>query len=598
MSPPDFPRVSTGAAPLQVEEGDTAVLACTVDSKPRVDTVKWTRGGRYIATTFRHVIPTVSREDEGSYFCQADNGLGQVGKAELVVEVQHGPRVTLPSMEEAGEGAEVVVECKAEAAPAPTSVLWTRADMPEFRQAGRFLTLRNVTHREAGLYTCTVTNTLTPTGEEPRQRVGSGVVRVEVRHAPGAARLLPEQPVGIEGKSVELRCGAEPAGFPAPQYQWWRDGRPAEVLGRGASLILRPVRLASAGSYHCRPYNSLGKGAAGTARLTVVQEPRILTGLQNQVVRREGHAGLNLTCLGMGLPTPTVTWYRGGEEVGEQGRYTVEARDLAGPGGLRVTSTLVFPVLEAADSGEFTCQYDNSVGRAQSAVVVKVEHAPLAANMLTKVAADVGGSAALACRVRAFPAPQFHWERSGVSLTSASLGSRLVTQLSDYEYESVFTVRGVGRASYGQYLCRATNSLGAAEAQVAVVPRGRPDPPGLPRILEVGANRLLLAWEEGFDGGVNDTVWQLRWEEQGGGEESGGEKECREAVCGLKGLQQHTTYRVRLRASNSHGDSPWTDARPFTTQIDVSQVSSHRHDPETTDSPRHVADPPGGDGLL
>ena len=26
-----------------------------VDSKPRVDTVKWTRAGRYIATTFRHV---------------------------------------------------------------------------------------------------------------------------------------------------------------------------------------------------------------------------------------------------------------------------------------------------------------------------------------------------------------------------------------------------------------------------------------------------------------------------------------------------------------------------------------------------------------
>ena len=41
---------------------------------------------RYIATTFRHVIPTVGRNDQGAYYCEADNGLGQAGKAELQVE--------------------------------------------------------------------------------------------------------------------------------------------------------------------------------------------------------------------------------------------------------------------------------------------------------------------------------------------------------------------------------------------------------------------------------------------------------------------------------------------------------------------------------
>ena len=48
-------------------------------------------------------------------------------------------------------------------------------------------------------------------------------------------------------------------------------------------LILRPVRLTSAGTYHCQPFNSLGKGGVGTARLSVVQEPRIIAGLPNQV---------------------------------------------------------------------------------------------------------------------------------------------------------------------------------------------------------------------------------------------------------------------------------------------------------------------------
>ena len=30
-----------------------------------VDNVKWTRAGRYIATTFRHVIPTLDIQDQG-----------------------------------------------------------------------------------------------------------------------------------------------------------------------------------------------------------------------------------------------------------------------------------------------------------------------------------------------------------------------------------------------------------------------------------------------------------------------------------------------------------------------------------------------------
>ena len=62
--------------------------------------------------------------------------------------------------------------------------------------------------------------------------------------------------------------------------------------------------------------------------------------------------------------------------------------------------------------------------------------------------------------------------------------------------------------------------------------------------MEVGANRLLLTWQKNFDGGMNDTVYDLQWEEQGGAPGSGGSRECKETICGLEGLQQHTTYRL------------------------------------------------------
>lgn len=66
-----------------------------VDSNPSVSSVRWTRSGRYIATTFRHVIPSLSLSDDGVYTCEADNGLGHVSRAQLNVSVLHGPRVKL-----------------------------------------------------------------------------------------------------------------------------------------------------------------------------------------------------------------------------------------------------------------------------------------------------------------------------------------------------------------------------------------------------------------------------------------------------------------------------------------------------------------------
>ena len=90
----------------------------------------------------------------------------------------------------------------------------------------------------------------------------------------------------VQLTQLHFRCGATPTGFPLPQYQWWAKGKRDQILGRGHTLILRPVRLTSAGTYHCQPYNSLGKGGVGTAHLSVVQEPRIIAGLPNQVSSR------------------------------------------------------------------------------------------------------------------------------------------------------------------------------------------------------------------------------------------------------------------------------------------------------------------------
>ena len=90
----DFPVVTVGPDnPYRVELDHTAEMVCEVDSKPATDSVRWEFSGRFIDTNFRHVIPQVSLQDAGSYYCSGDNGLGHVDKEELILDVQYGPQV-------------------------------------------------------------------------------------------------------------------------------------------------------------------------------------------------------------------------------------------------------------------------------------------------------------------------------------------------------------------------------------------------------------------------------------------------------------------------------------------------------------------------
>jgi len=584
-----FPRVTIGQHnSLRIEEGDTAVLTCKVDSKPMVDNVKWTRSGRYIATTFRHVIPTVDIEDEGPYYCEADNNLGQTGKAELNISVLYGPRVTVEKFKEVDEGGDVTVECKVSANPEPSTIKWSKQGHPKFSQLGRFLHLRNSTSEDGGKYACTVTNILNPSGEPNRRRSGNGTVTLAVRHKPGVAYIKPVEPVGIEGKSVTLTCGSNPQGYPTPNYSWWKASHPSEILATSANFIIRPVRMSSAGQYFCQPYNNYGKGLPVSVQLQVVQEPRIVSGLSNQVIRKAGDTNLNLTCLGMGKPNPTATWFKDGTEIDDSDsdffkiKTSDQGKEFSDSG--KVVSTLIFfgsgreggNHVRPWDSGEYTCQFDNSVGRAQSAMALKVEHSPIVAHSQSKVAADLGEKADISCRMKAFPAPQFQWERDEIPISnSGRINNRSIKQISDYEYESTFTIWKVKSDSYGEYVCKATNNMGVGETIVKLVKKGKPESPSKLQAMETGANNIVVTWTENFNGGMNNTSFKLQWLEQGTSAEYAMEKWCPKGnVCSLEDLKQHTTYLVRVKALNNHGESEWSERASITTQIDVSQIPS------------------------
>ena len=71
-----------------------------------------------------HITNTLclSLKDAGSYVCSADNGLGQVNKAELSLDVLYAPVATLPPKREVKEGENVEIECKIASNPRPATI--------------------------------------------------------------------------------------------------------------------------------------------------------------------------------------------------------------------------------------------------------------------------------------------------------------------------------------------------------------------------------------------------------------------------------------------------------------------------------------------
>jgi len=300
----DFPRVEVGPEnPLRVERDATANLECSVDAKPKVNKVRWMRNGRFIATAFTHTIHRVTLDDAGKYTCTADNGLGQAGEAEIVLDVLYPPVVTIEAgagsvnHKEAEDGETLVVRCNVSANPAPITVEWLRDGHPGFRQSGSVLRIERVSSETVGSYTCRAINILNPSAQPRRrmERIGNASITILVRHKPGRAQISPSKPVAAEGAGITLTCSANPPGWPAPQYRWWRDGDhlsgssnsgAATVLATGQKYTIPSAHLSSEGKYQCQATNEMGHGDPASVTLVVHQPPRFLAKLQPHVTRR------------------------------------------------------------------------------------------------------------------------------------------------------------------------------------------------------------------------------------------------------------------------------------------------------------------------
>ena len=73
----------------------------------------------------------------------------------------------------------------------------------------------------------------------------------------------------------------------------------------------------------------------------------------------------SLTCEGLGVPLPTVTWLKDGLQITNNSRKYISTS-----GTLKVVSTLSFYEVQYKDGGLYTCVFNNTEGSVNSTGIV------------------------------------------------------------------------------------------------------------------------------------------------------------------------------------------------------------------------------------
>lgn len=304
-----------------------------------------------------------------------------------------------------------------------------------------------------------------------------------------------------------------------------------------------------------------------------------------------------MSCVAQGKPRPSVRWLKDDQELTADERlYKVTTSASEGHGNvITVNSTLSFlgharpqtDEIVASDRGKYTCVFVNEVKKVESTMMLKVEHEPIALHQHGKVAYNLRETAEVACKVQAWPKPEFQWSfgTNAASLQgSSSDGHYEISTTSDnYDvYTSVLRITNIRELDYGDYSCRAANAQGSITSTIRLQPKGAPERPINITAMDVGPTHVALLWELGFDGGLPITKYFVSYRRVPGGDEIVApdcavprppagqwlELDCRRSnPCNVTNLEQHQTYTFKVKVYNTKNHSDYSDEVTATTAV-------------------------------
>ncbi|KAM9352918.1 nephrin [Symphorus nematophorus] len=220
------------------------------------------------------------------------------------------------------------------------------------------LEIKNVTRKDAGVYTVKCTND---------EGVNQTSIMLDVQYAPSVK--AEKDPVFVNlGETADLICVADANPIISGMFSWKFLGEGEVEIGEetqedeSSLLTIHDVTRAHAGLYHCTADNGIAPPATVDVQLVVQFKPELQKGAQWRKVASRGDGTMiaEVVCQAEGIPRVDFSWEKNGVRMDfANPRY--EERTVR-EGSFHTTTVQVVNVSAALDYAVFSCTARNSLG--------------------------------------------------------------------------------------------------------------------------------------------------------------------------------------------------------------------------------------------
>ena len=177
---------------------------------------------------------------------------------------------------------------------------------------------------------------------------------------------------------------------------------------------------------------------------------------------------LRLKCLANAEPYPTVQWRKSDRSTAYvvdhwYGHIRTEQIDR--------TLYLIFQPLKLSDTGNYTCEASNKIGRTEHTVNVavykKTEYAPSIVTQQAKISADINSNATIICDVDGNPEPTVKWSKVGQD-GALNDGETFRHEKIEGKHRYSLVINKIQQNNGGTFQCIASNKIGTVTRNIVL----------------------------------------------------------------------------------------------------------------------------------
>nr|XP_006112957.1 protein sidekick-1 isoform X1 [Pelodiscus sinensis]XP_006112958.1 protein sidekick-1 isoform X1 [Pelodiscus sinensis]XP_025034766.1 protein sidekick-1 isoform X1 [Pelodiscus sinensis]XP_025034772.1 protein sidekick-1 isoform X1 [Pelodiscus sinensis]XP_025034774.1 protein sidekick-1 isoform X1 [Pelodiscus sinensis]XP_025034776.1 protein sidekick-1 isoform X1 [Pelodiscus sinensis] len=462
--PPYF-KTEPGLPQIHLE-GNRLVLTCLAEGSWPLE-FKWLHNDTEItaySTEYKYIIPALQRSHAGFYQCVVRNRMGALMQRKSEVQVAYmGNFMDTDQGKTVSQGQAAVLDFLHIISYPRPQVTWFRDGHKIIPSSRIAITLENqlvilaAEATDAGGYYVQAVNEKNGENKTSPFLYLSVANAINMSDTTAPVIVVPPRNTSVVAgnNEITLECVANARPIEKLSITWKRNGLKISsgVNSFGRRLTITNPTSADIGMYFCEAEMKDGTAEPARAKAFLsIMEPPYFTAEPETRILAEVEKTVDLLCQAMGVPVPTVTWYKDSVPLNklQNPRYKVLMN-----GGLQIQG------LHPDDSGIFQCFASNKAGEIQTYTYLDVTNIkPTFTRPPMDTTVTEGMSAVLTCEVTGAPKPAITWKRGNQILASGSvqIPRFILLESGGLQVIPVFP------QDAGNYTCYAVNSEGALNA--------------------------------------------------------------------------------------------------------------------------------------